>query len=164
MGEFSVKNLESSGGIAGALIAAMLFVAVPVILYAAIRGGYSGLLTPNDAQALDSFFAYALTLGTTITITASLYCGYPKGTRSRLFFGTLSGVLIVAYAFMVLVMSGLTLIFTDRGIPLDTKYFALMVAYASVPLIFSTVAEYVASRKRWLKSARSTRTQGMNAR
>jgi hypothetical protein len=164
LGEFSAKNLESSGGIAGALIAAILFVAVPVILYAVTRGGYSRLLTPNDAQALDTFFAYALILGTTITVTISLYCGYPKGARSRLFFGTLSGALIIAYAFIVLVMSGLTLIFTDRGIPLDTKYFALMVADASVILILNTAAEYSASRKRWLKSGRLTQTQGMNTR
>jgi len=164
LGEFSARNLKLCGGVPWALIAAISSVALPVALYYGIRGRYAESLTQHDAQVLYAFFLYAVILGAAVTVTIYLYGCYPRGTRSRLLFGTMSGALIVAYAFMVLVTSGLMPVFSDNGIPLDTKYVALMVAYASVPLIFSAGAEYITSRKKWLESTGSARTGVVSAR
>lgn len=164
MGEFSAKNLKCSGGVLGALMAACPFVAVPVALYTVIRSVYAESLTPQDAEALYAFFLYAVIFGAAVTAAAYVYGCYPRGTRSRLLFGVLSGALIAFYAFMVFVASGLTPVFADYGIPLDTKYFALMVAFVSVPLLFSAGAEYILSRKKWLESAGSAQAQAVGAR
>lgn len=153
MGDFSFDNLRVRDGVKGAVVAASSLVAVPYVLYFVIRDMSAGSLTSHDFQALSAFILYAIILGAAVTVTIYLYGCYPRGSESRLLFGMSSGALIVAYSFIALVMSGLSPVFSDIGIQLDTKYVALMVAYASAPLMFSAVAEFVASRKSWLESA-----------
>lgn len=164
MGEFSVKALNVRDGIIGALVAAGSLIAVPFGLSSVIRTKYAGSLTPDDLHALSALVLYAVVFGAAVTATMYLYGCYPKGTKSRMFFGMVSGILIVIYSFMVLVLSGLTPVLMDIGIRLDTKYAALMVAYASVPLVFSAGGDYISSRKKWLESARSIQTRTVSAR
>ena len=152
MGEFSLNNLEVKGGSLLAAVAAGLLIAAPIALSYLIRDRFAESLTPHDLQLLSSFVLYAVILGAAITLTAFLYGGYKRGTRSRLSFGIVTGALIVVYSFVVLVASGLTSVLSDIGLRLDTTFAALLITYASVVVMFSAGGEYIASRKKWQES------------
>jgi hypothetical protein len=66
---------------------------------------------------------------------------------------------------MVLVASGMATVLESHGVPLDTRYFASMLAFASVPLVLSAVADYLLVRKDWLESSHSSvPSEGVSAR
>ena len=164
MGEFSAQNLKVSGGVIGALVAACALIVVPFGLYSAIRSMYSGSLTTHDVRALSFFLLSAVTLGVAITVTMYFHGSYPRGSKSRLFFGMTSGTLVVVYSIVVLVLSGLTSVLEDIGLRLDTKYVALMIAYASVPLMISAGGVYISWRKKWQESVRAAKKGSVSAR
>lgn len=146
MGEFSFDNLRLSCGVQWALVVACAFVLLPLALFAIIRALYAEALTSNIAEVLEKLLLYAVLFGGAVSVATYLYGCYPKGTKSRLLFGALSGVIIIVYAFMIFVVSGLSTVLEEGVVPLDTRYFAAMLAFMSVPLFFSAGADYVLSR------------------
>jgi hypothetical protein len=128
---------------------------VPYVLFFAIRYLSSESLSSVDLNALTAFARIAILLGTAVTIAIYLWGCYPKGSRSRLFFGLLSATLIVVYSITALGLSGLNPLLSDSGIRIDMKYVALIVAYAAVPLMFEAIVEFAVSRRSWLESTES---------
>lgn len=163
MGEFSFDNMNVRDGIKGAAAADISLTVVPYVLFFVIKETSAASLTSHDLQVLTLFAQCAILLGTAVTVSIYLYGCYPKGSKSRLLFGMSSGALIIAYSLIALVMSGLTPVLSGIGVPLDMKYVALIVAYASAPLMFSAVAEFVASRGRWLETLGSAEERTVGA-
>ena len=147
MGEFSPKNWKVEGGVVTAILAAIFLIALPAVFSYLLRIGFTGHLTANDVHALSVLILYALILGLAVCVAMFLYGCYRKGTRPRLLFGLVSGTLIVAYSFMVLVASGIASVLSNVGFRLDTVFAALMLSYASVVLMFSVLAEHVGANR-----------------
>ena len=152
VGEFSPKDWRIESGAILAGVAVGLLVAVPLVLFYLIRIRFSGSLSHDGVEALSLFLLYALILGAVITLSLFLHGCYQKGTRSRLFFGMASGMLLILYSFMVLVTSRLTSVLSDIGLQLDTTFAAAMVTYASAMVMFSAGGEYLSSRRTWEES------------
>ena len=140
-----------------AAVAGGLLIAVPFVFSYLIWNGFGVSLTLQGSQALSAFLLYALILGAVITLIRFLYGCYRKGTRSRLLFGMASGLLIMIYSFVVLVISGLASVLSDIGLHLDTTFAALLVIFASVILMFNTGGEYIASIRGWREPVDATK-------
>jgi Na+/proline symporter len=139
--------MDFKGGIVGAAVAAVSLVVLPVLLYYLIDGRYGADLTRSGEQALTAFAIYAVIVGAAVTVTMFFHGSYRRGTRQRLFLGMASGALVAAYAFVVLVASGFGSALSDIGLRLDTAFAAILVAYASVILVFRAGEEHLESKK-----------------
>ena len=155
--EFSLNDLDVKDGCTKAALAAALMIAAPIALSSIVRERFAGSLTPHDLEVLSDFVLYAVIVGLAVTIAAFLYGGYRKGTRSRLSFGIVTGILIVLYSFTVLVAGGLTPVLSDIGLELDMTYVALMISYASVIVVFGAFGDYIESRKKWKASSKAAK-------
>lgn len=163
MGEFSAKNLSVYDGVTTGLAAAGTLIGVPFIISLLLRSRVAGSLPQQDLHSLSTFFLLAVILGVAASIAVCLYDCYPKGTKSRLLFGMLSGALIIVYSFSVLIASGFPRVLSAIGLKLDMIYPALVVTYASVFLMFSFGGEYISSREKWLKKMKAAEKGTVNA-
>jgi hypothetical protein len=145
--EFSSKNWKIEGGVAMAMLAAICLIALPAVVSYLLRIGFASDLTTGDIHALSNLILYALIFGLAVCIAMFLYGCYRKGTRPRLVFGLVSGAIIVAYSFVVLVASGLTSVLSSVGFQLDAVFAALMLTYASVVLMFSVLGEHIGAKR-----------------
>ncbi|MCU0860118.1 MAG: hypothetical protein MUE55_05995, partial [Thermoplasmata archaeon] len=130
-------------GVLGAAIAAVSLVALPVVVYYLISWRYGADLTPSGDQALTAFAVLAVIFGAAVAVNVFFHGSYKRGTRNRLLLGLSSGALVAAYAFVVLVLSGFETVLSDIGLSLDTAYAAMLVAYASVILVFRAGEEHL---------------------
>jgi hypothetical protein len=155
MNEFSLKIGSAGKGVVAAIISAVKYIVVPMLLLTAFTTLFAqmeGASTITDQLDLERIKQYVLVLGVPITVLAFFRGFYPKGTRSRFVFGEAITALVCIWIWMVMMGGNLALEIEDVGFSISYVGFVLLFILAAALGGVFYLVEMLSYRTEWLKA------------
>jgi membrane protease YdiL (CAAX protease family) len=154
MSEFALGEGSLGRGIGSAVVAAVKYLAVPILLIV----GFTTLVAEAGVDELagqlgiDRITTYLLVLGIPITALSFFRGYYPKGSRSRMTFGVLVAALVCVWIWVILMGGNLSLDLEEVGLSISFVGLVMLFVLAAALGGVYYVVEMFSYRKEWLTS------------
>ncbi|MCE5260732.1 MAG: hypothetical protein LLG21_01980 [Euryarchaeota archaeon] len=163
-GEFSWKNASAGRGALSAVKGALKYLVVPLVL---VTLGIAVVTNEDGPQAIADILgemrSIVLVLGAVLTVLSFFHGAYPKGTYSRLTFGLAISVLVIVYAYLLLLNGRTQEVIGRELFEVDLWLIFTLYFFTAIFGVLMPLGEFMDRRPLWLNGTGATGTEGTEA-